>query len=79
MIDTAPLSKKRITHDEAWLYIATLTYNNYTDWRMPTESEYNSSPELEEYAWCWVEGREVYSQGTNEPRLKALPVRNKDD
>jgi hypothetical protein len=28
-----------LSYDEAWLYCATLTYNNKYDWRIPTYDE----------------------------------------
>jgi len=30
----------RFSFDNAWLYCATLTYNNNYDWRIPTEEEF---------------------------------------
>jgi hypothetical protein len=43
MIELAPEAKEQISYDTAWLYCATLTRNNYYDWRLPTHKEYNKS------------------------------------
>lgn len=40
MIETAPVSIDTLLVDEAWLYCATLTYDNKYDWRLHEFSEY---------------------------------------
>lgn len=39
MIQTAPISKKQMTYDEALLYCRFCTYNGYTDWRIPNSDD----------------------------------------
>lgn len=39
MIEHAVMSRHELPSDEAWLYCATLTYDNKYDWRMPTYME----------------------------------------
>lgn len=39
MIEIAPASEFKMTHDEAKLYCAFCNYDGYTDWRMPTMQE----------------------------------------
>lgn len=46
MIEFAPMPPGRVTFDAAWLYCATLTYNNKYDWRIPTEDEFCSYEEI---------------------------------
>jgi len=41
MIELAPQEPERMEYDQAWLYCATLTYDNKYDWRMPTNWEWN--------------------------------------
>jgi|688.fasta_scaffold00172_102 hypothetical protein len=65
MIQTAPISKNKMTYDEAILYCRFCTYKGYTDWRLPTWAEYKSlncwyidrsarwSVNAEDYLW-WV-------------------------
>lgn len=40
MIETALVSIDTLPVDIAWLYCATLTYNNKYDWRFPTIYEF---------------------------------------
>jgi hypothetical protein len=39
MIEQATKHKTKCSYDIAWLYCATLTYNNTYDWRIPTFTE----------------------------------------
>ena len=39
MIEKAEKSKKKFLYDDAWLYCATLTYDNKYNWRIPTFNE----------------------------------------
>jgi hypothetical protein len=54
MIKRGPGSPKRLCHDDAWLYCATLTHENKYDWRMPNRSEHTSIPPS-----TWFDGRFV--------------------
>lgn len=38
-IDKAPISKLRMTYDEAVMYCLFLMYDGRTDWRLPTANE----------------------------------------
>lgn len=40
MIEIAPASEFKMTHDEAKLYCAFCNHDGYTDWRLPTWVEY---------------------------------------
>lgn len=40
MIELAPVSKKPMSYDEALLYCQFCDHGSYTDWRMPTVTEY---------------------------------------
>lgn len=39
-IELAPASSKMMTYDEALLYCTFCNHDGYTDWRLPTKSEY---------------------------------------
>jgi len=39
MVEFAPANLTHLLYDEAWLYCATLTYDNHYDWRLPTYHE----------------------------------------
>lgn len=52
MIKRGPGSPKRLCHDDAWLYCATLTHENKYDWRMPNRSEHTTIP-----AGTWFDDR----------------------
>ena len=43
MIEQAPRLEDSVSIDVAWLYCATLIYNGYNDWRMPTSIEADSN------------------------------------
>lgn len=40
MIEYAPVSKNKMTYDEAIVYCQFLKYNGYRDWRLPTREDY---------------------------------------
>lgn len=41
MIELAPISKNEMAYEEAILYCQFCTYNDHTDWRMPTKEEWS--------------------------------------
>jgi|688.fasta_scaffold387383_2 hypothetical protein len=47
MLEFAPMPAGRFSFDDAWLYCATLTYNNNYDWRIPTEDEFCNYEEID--------------------------------
>jgi hypothetical protein len=77
MIEVAPVLKFNLLYDEAWLYCATLTYDNHYDWRMPTSDEY--------YDACYEIDQDSYDE-SDEYRdnliywnLRTCPVRTIDN
>jgi hypothetical protein len=48
MIEIAPMSKNKMTYDEAVLYCQFLDYNGHTDWRLPTKDDHAD-------IWGWHE------------------------
>jgi len=74
MIETAPVSIDTLPFDIAWLYCATLTYDNKNDWRFPTFGEYVY--DLNTIVGVWHE-----SDSNNRTSFSryAQPVRTKDD
>ena len=54
-IDVLTLPQQRkVPFDEAWMICATLEYNGYNDWRLPTPGEYLHPI----FKWSW-HGRRV--------------------
>ena len=51
MIEVAPLLEHELDYDGAWLYCATLTYNNKYDWRVPTEDEFIHNEEISDQSF----------------------------
>lgn len=51
MIEIAPLLEHKMDYDGAWLYCATLTYNNKYDWRIPTDDEFTYNEEIDEQSF----------------------------
>ena len=45
-LEYAPYSNYKTDWDGAWLYCATLTYNNRYDWRMLTNAEFFNDPDV---------------------------------
>jgi hypothetical protein len=74
MIETAPVSIDTLPFDIAWLYCATLTYDNKKDWRLPTFGEYVYDPNTIAGVWHAFDG----NNRTSFLRY-AQPVRTKDD
>jgi hypothetical protein len=71
MIKRGPRSPKRLSHDEAWLYCATLTHENKYDWRMPNRSEHTSIP-----PGNWFDGRfNMYLEYHTIMSMAVTPVR----
>ena len=68
-ITLAPIWTSKVDYDDSWLYCATLYYDSYSDWRLPTMKEYYSG-EMRRYAACWYEDRS--SEGD---LLRTVPVR----
>ena len=61
-----------LPYDEAWLYCATLTYNNKYDWRMPSSLEYN---DLSMGKTWYIERLMAYERNDNSGKLKVVPLR----
>jgi len=58
-----------LCYDEAWLYCATLTYDNKYNWRMPTRTEWMLIPSA---VYSWYEDRQII----NIRYRKVTPVRD---
>ena len=77
MIKYGPTSTELLSHDDAWLYCATLTHENKYDWRMPNRLEHTSIPPS-----TWFDGRfshlDQISRNTDIRRMKLgiTPVRD---
>lgn len=67
----APVSES-LQYDEAWLYCATLTYDNKYNWRMPYSTEYN---DLSIGHTWYIERIRAYISNSNSGKLKVVPVR----
>lgn len=74
MIQKAPISCKMLTYDEAFLYCISCEHDGYTDWRMPTMSEWNHTKGMT----GWYELLYAYIDRDLEILLAIVPVRNSD-
>lgn len=61
MIELAPPSSKMMVYEEALLYCTFCNHNGYTDWRLPTKSEYFN---WEYRAGYWFQNRQILKTGT---------------
>lgn len=61
-----------LPYDEAWLYCATLTYDNKYNWRMPSSLEYN---DLSIGKSWYIERLMAYLSNSNSGKLKVVPLR----
>ena len=75
MIEIAPLLEHKIDYDGAWLYCATLTYNNKYDWRIPTDDEFTYNEEIDDESFDQSDDNDVWRY-----RLRPVhPVRTNND
>ena len=75
MIEFAPDTPLQLTYDEAWLYCATLTHNNYYDWRIPTWLEAQDYyKRIHKHSWV-VEDARLQSNLSPKVAFITTPVR----
>ena len=76
MIEVAPLLEYEMNYDGAWLYCATLTYNNKYDWRVPTDAEFTYTEEIDEQSF---DESDADRHDLIYLTLKTCPVRTSDN
>ena len=77
MIELAPILKDHLSYDEAWLYCATLTYNNKYDWRIPTEDEFIYNEEISDQSFDQTD--DLRYRGWSAFKWRINPVRTIDN
>lgn len=77
MIEIAPQAIERMNFDTAWLYCATLTYDNKYDWRLPTMYEvmYSGDFNFNYYNLCTSDTIATKQQRDVNLRFQTIPVR----
>lgn len=81
MLELGPTAKERMNFDTAWLYIATLTYNNQYDWRLPTMFEvmYSGDFNFDDYnVWTSDKIDPTRLRDVN-VRFQTIPVRTNNE
>ena len=86
MMESGPFLESHIPYDDAWLYCATLTYNDNYDWRIPSLTEFVEYvhpikrviefTQIQQNSFPWNEMNERCSPGNKYPMLRpVVPVR----
>jgi hypothetical protein len=75
MIEIGPRTKKKMSYDDAWLYCATLTHDNYYNWRIPTQQEYLDPDFVHSHVWDQSDAKTYRLKDIMFP---TVPVRDSD-